>query len=614
MAELALGVAGVVPLALLVFKAHKSTREKLKIFRKYDDEAARLQKEFDIQRQFFRNEWRILLETTVEDANAISAMNQDFSHEDWSSPELNQHLTVVLGQNYETFLDIFEMIHRASEELENELERINTSDEDEDKTGKENVVVSKARRVREGIRVLRCSKSFTISIGNLKDAIGQLIALRGQMKSLAEPAPQKKALCPPRSSSSSAHLNIWSECLRMRKASTTLHAGLAEVWKCADANHRRHLFKLFVDSCGSDDEIQMKLALIFDCRTQMNTMSGVAHLEVRSRDVTWLEQHNPTAANDRAEPFPKRPKFLKLSRFKETVILSPFKTPVTSKQEQADEPCCISSNLRGSQDTCSELTRSCRAPPSTIASSTGRRDYCIGHIEVLSDPKFRHTFYSSISWEIYDSSPSKPCTLGGMIRDIHKETVDPVDKLRLARSVAMTMLKLHSTPWLGQVWQLQDMAMHVDDIEDLSRSLETLHVNVEFAKTLADLMDDVRESDGDGRGLDDARTDREIICNIKCRPLYSLGVAFLQIDRWAEYDLGDVLTIRKMAELPSSISKRFRDLTQRCLECDFGRGTGKDLSKATLQQAVCRSVVGELHTLIKLAEEMSFVAPMEDVD
>jgi hypothetical protein len=133
MAELALGIAGVVPLALLVLKTHKSTREKLKIFKKYDDEAARLQKEFDIQRQFFRNEWRILLKTTIQDADAISAMNQDFSNEAWSSSELNQKLNAVLGQNYETFLHVFEMIHQASEELECELERISASGVDEDK-------------------------------------------------------------------------------------------------------------------------------------------------------------------------------------------------------------------------------------------------------------------------------------------------------------------------------------------------------------------------------------------------------------------------------------------------------------------------------------------------
>lgn len=470
----------------------------------------------------------------------------------------------------------------------------------------------KARRVRDGIRVSKSSKCFTKSIGNLKDAIGQLIALRGQLKALNEPASQKKALCPPRSS---AHLNVWLECLRMRKAYTTLHAGLAEVWKCADANHRRHLFKLFVDSHGSDDEIQMKLALMFDYQTKMDILSCAAHLEVRSRDVTWVEQPDPTAADDEEEQLPKLSKRLKLVRFKE-MVMKPVasKTGLASKQVGVEQTRCMSANLRCSQDTCSELTRSRRTLRPLTTDPKDRNGHCLGHIEVLSEQKFRHTFYSSISWTMHGSSTSKPCTLGGMIRDIHKETVDPVDKLRLARSVAVTMLKLHSTPWLGQVWQLQDMAMHVDDIEDLSRSLGTLHVNVEFAKTLADLMEDVRGSDGDGSGLDDARTDREIICNIKCRPLYSLGVAFLQIDRWAEYDLGDVLTIRKMAELPSSISKRFRDLTQRCLECDFGRGTGKDLSKATLQQAVCRSVVGELDTLIGLAEEMSFVAPTEDED
>jgi len=131
-AELTLGALGVVPLGLLVIKAHRSAKEKLKTYKNYDNEAARLQKEFDIQRQFFKNEWMILLKLVIQDAGVRSSMNSDFSHEHWSDPKLDQHLREALEHNYKTCLTIFEDIHMASRELESEFERVSWPLEDQE--------------------------------------------------------------------------------------------------------------------------------------------------------------------------------------------------------------------------------------------------------------------------------------------------------------------------------------------------------------------------------------------------------------------------------------------------------------------------------------------------
>lgn len=70
--------------------------------------------------------------------------------------------------------------------------------------------------------------------------------------------------------------------------------------------------------------------------------------------------------------------------------------------------------------------------------------------------------------------------------------------------------------------------------------------------------------------------------------------------------------VRKTAGRPSSISKRLRNLTQRCHRYKFGRELGTSLLKLALQRAVRRDVLGELNTLITLTEEMNIVEPTED--
>ncbi|EEU37667.1 uncharacterized protein NECHADRAFT_87434 [Fusarium vanettenii 77-13-4] len=110
----------------------------------------------------------------------------------------------------------------------------------------------------------------------------------------------------------------------------------------------------------------------------------------------------------------------------------------------------------------------------------------------------------------------------------------------------------------------------------------------------------------------DARDDEEIRCNIKCRPQWSLGVALLQINHWRKIDLGDVLAVRRAAGRTSQISPKYRELTQWCLECDFGRRRGQDLSRSPLHQAVYKVVLGELDRLLSLKEQE--MSPMQVSD
>ncbi|RSL44823.1 hypothetical protein CEP53_011047 [Fusarium sp. AF-6] len=149
---------------------------------------------------------------------------------------------------------------------------------------------------------------------------------------------------------------------------------------------------------------------------------------------------------------------------------------------------------------------------------------------------------------------TSPMALDEIIKTSRRDLINPIDKLRLARILVSAALKFYSTPWLDDIWQLRDLSMSVDDIEDLSKSIHNMHLSAELGKTRMVQMEDVRTiaTPNSQAAEDDARDDEEIRCNIKSRPLWSLGVALLQIDHWTKIDLGDVVAEQEMSPVQVS--------------------------------------------------------------
>lgn len=59
------------------------------------------------------------------------------------------------------------------------------------------------------------------------------------------------------------------------------------------------------------------------------------------------------------------------------------------------------------------------------------------------------------------------------------KALSAIDKLKVARSLALTVLRFHTTSWLTEAWRLQDICLFHRG-EDLSQSLQTLHLKFEF--------------------------------------------------------------------------------------------------------------------------------------
>ncbi|KAK4445572.1 hypothetical protein QBC34DRAFT_441598 [Podospora aff. communis PSN243] len=245
----------------------------------------------------------------------------------------------------------------------------------------------------------------------------------------------------------------------------------------------------------------------------------------------------------------------------------------------------VHADLRLSGHFCPELRRHA-SDPSLCTVET-----CLGHIgnATYAGEAFRHYLYLNRSL----------LTLcGKSIMPVEKAFGQPVHnrltivgQLRLALQLASAVLKFSSTPWLNDLWTVRDVAFFQQGT-DLVSSLRTLHFSTEWAhgdQFQGSLMDVESASPN----LIEEAQFKHGVRNVM---LYSLGVALLAVGRWENVDPGDVEGVRRLASQPCFLGPKYRELTERVIDCDFGQG--KDLRKPKLQEAVYESVILELEGMI----------------
>jgi hypothetical protein len=121
MAEIAIGV---IPLVGLALKSYQFVYRKIRVFRHYSRDVAKVKKQLERQHQFFLNECHLLLQITVEtdDGGTVDDMIDDSDHPMWDSRELIASFEQCLGRNKDAFIEIVNDIYRPIQELGRELE------------------------------------------------------------------------------------------------------------------------------------------------------------------------------------------------------------------------------------------------------------------------------------------------------------------------------------------------------------------------------------------------------------------------------------------------------------------------------------------------------------
>ncbi|KAF1829055.1 hypothetical protein BDW02DRAFT_651632 [Decorospora gaudefroyi] len=169
------------------------------------------------------------------------------------------------------------------------------------------------------------------------------------------------------------------------------------------------------------------------------------------------------------------------------------------------------------------------------------------------------------------------------------------DRLKLAVTLASSVLQLHETPWLDQSWGK-------DSIFFVKRPGTTVYdqpfVSQHFSQNVPTATPDMPTS---------------MRCIIRNQPLYALGVALIELwygkpllelhkaedgpkdtgniqtDLMTEFSTAD----RLVEELYSEAGGKYGDAVRRCIRCDFDRRS-RSLGDVQFQKDVYRGVVAQL--------------------
>ncbi|GAW25477.1 hypothetical protein SAMD00023353_0701260 [Rosellinia necatrix] len=211
------------------------------------------------------------------------------------------------------------------------------------------------------------------------------------------------------------------------------------------------------------------------------------------------------------------------------------------------------------------------------------------------EEEFRHSFYSwsgicSKSMMVADDVTTAKPLANLFNRPVH-ENFDILDQLLLAKTMVATILKFHSTPWLGNWWTLNDIH-YLDEHGGMEGILGTVHLGAVMEKGQKQACEQAEVLSSTRQVTNSSERSQRIRNTV----LHNLGVGLIQIDRWANLDPNAINDIEKLATQRSRFGPKYRDLVQKCLYCDFG--VGANLLKPQLQTAILDKVMRELESII----------------
>ncbi|KAI0184989.1 hypothetical protein EV127DRAFT_349207 [Xylaria flabelliformis] len=495
------------------------------------------------------------------------------SHNKWESQELEDALKEHLGQNYGICLDTIEEISSSNEELVEIMECFNSI---ESQRQKGESMKDAVLRLRERVRVAWDKTKIDASIANLRNSNEDLRRLRQQAVELQTPATQPRSVQKHTSQE-------YSEYRTIRRASKALHAALTTAWSDPAApcfgNEASHDVKLFANARVKDG-VQMDMTMLCNNRISHRAQRTMMKLRVNSQVIDWIDPilHTPPCSDGGSQ---KRRKV----RFSDDTATGPQEG--CSMLPSPRSPSTVAPQLKNlsGKDLYSALTRDTLRPLDRCSSIS------VGFIDNCSDETFRHSLYHVTGQK--GCEPQHLVSMRQIMENPIENSLSVVDQLKLARNLVAAVLKFHSTPWLGQYFALTNLSIF-QSTPDLSVCLQTLHFGANFVGTSS--MDGA-ESMSPLTLPEQAIENAKLKYGIRNLTLWCLGAILLQIGRWAAVDSpDDVLRIRKLSSQVPALGPRYQELTQKCLECDFGYGV--DLSKPRLQQAVYENVVCELSAMI----------------
>ncbi|KAL8418259.1 hypothetical protein RB594_001753 [Gaeumannomyces avenae] len=637
MAELAIGVLGLVPLIGGAHTGVRAAKKKFRSFKKYSSEVRRISNSLDMEKASFRNQTRLVLQLALDDRDGaekdIEAILGCRDETLAAKLGLEERLQACLADSYEPCRAVFEQIAADINHLEQQLDGYESPCLDMEPERKD--------RIKAGLK-------YAFSEAKCKGLLTSLRASNLDLERLRKERLELNLSCAPNSRPGAARSGEQQPSrprqeldsfLKIRSASRSMHHALATVY-AATKTPAPHCARLFIDASNERDSVTNTVMLL--CRCDSLLAESRLCLQVLSRKE-WVDSgfFTPESTEGR-EPTRRKVRFA--DELAPPPPLTPCSANTTPDPGLGQQENGQLVDLGKSASLCADLYRGYQ----TQEKGKGRESRaggsgCIGFIDSLDD--FRHTFRAEANTKHaqLQGQSGNFMTLDSVFDYDLQTRFTPVDQLRLAHSVSLAFLKFLHTPWMPEIWNTRSLFV-LQDRAKIKRCLETLHLRVDISPGTRDCQpsrqgqpvkmegieggggvnevnaepspighaDDSDDDADDGGGSScDVLSTAMLEHGVKSLPLFSLAVVLLQIDRWTRVQESDLAEVRRLAYGSASrLGPRYDKLVFKCLDCEFEArsNTGRRLrsiAKPRLQDSVYREVVCELSDLVRATGAMS---------
>lgn len=480
MAELALGVAGVVPLIGLAVKSYRQVHSKLKTFVHYSKALKQMRKRLNLNRSMFELECHYLLRFAFDD-EIIMLMKADGDRKEWEDPVFEDQVQRGLGANYEGYMGLVEDVGELLGVLSEAIDRCT-------ETNEVRVIPKRMRsttnqplqgeRLKDAMRRLKRRGKLTLietewedTHQKLRRLIQDLTSLREKIQGLDKPASLRDETID--------RVKVQELLIKIqiiRSASSDLYHGICGAWQCRQQDHIQHAAHLFMGSLDvpkltrsenlrllrllrfprpprlprlprpleihSACCIRLKLNILCksDVDISLESLEVDSQREYQEEDSYLTPSESPEDGDDLLQPPMKRAKQghstsnTLSSATSRDIPLTPGQTSCSSTHNSAYNKICL------------DLKPSFKGPYSGY----------LGYLDTKSDSRWRHTFIESSEHlerskrtlslkDLFDISPGTHFSV--------------VERLRLALSVAEVAFIFQCTPWLKKCWRIDDFAV-----------------------------------------------------------------------------------------------------------------------------------------------------------
>ncbi|KAI0888801.1 uncharacterized protein GGS22DRAFT_63174 [Annulohypoxylon maeteangense] len=560
---------GIVPIILTSCKGFKKLTKKIHIFRHCSYEIHQVQRKLRIQGDSFRDELHLLLRQVLDDDEMAATIVDGKNHPQLQHNELEDRLKSYLGSKYTLFEAT---VNEIREIIEGLLEKFSTFTQSQ-------TPHSLSKRTADAIQITLRKSNYTESLKTLKESNAELRRIRKVVWEIQKTPMRMDCISLP-----SGYETI-------RNMSSSLYNLLLNgSLSCSTVIDAHHCVRLLLNST---DEIHPSMNVFFEHRLIIQSHGGNIHFH-------GIPQQNcgrvmlPICASCKDDRH---------------LVSTPEAGRVS---QQPHNHRSVTIDMDHSADEGDNLTKTgvkCKELYVRSEACSGPSPRSLGYLNIRENKKL--VLYPGLrgldtSCDLLILRRTTPL-VDFLSLPVHHVITD-MDRIKLGITLVKSMLKYNSTPWWPQELTLSQVHVLGEEDNDLSSSLNTLHISIQLGA--AGLATEGTKSPSISLDEEERRLsflspesiqyamDNHGIRNLT---LYGLGVSLLQIGLWENIPWEDHVQVRRKVARLSWLGKRYRDATKKLINCDFGLAT-EELCDRNLQSAIFRDVIGDLESIVNLLE------------